>query len=96
MTSLSKRLIRPTEIRISFTQCIHLCRHHIHQEEACMYNNFDNLLSLPFTMFNQKPIIQVLILTSTALKPSSACSIYAGVDFFEFAIYLRIHFEVFQ
>ena len=43
-------------------------------------------------VFSQKPIIQVLILISTGLQPSSACNIYAGVDFFEFVMYVRNSF----
>ena len=55
-----------------------------------MYNHFDSFfLCLPFTIFSQKQIIWVLILMSTALQPSYVCSIYAGVDFLEFVLYLR-------
>ena len=54
-----------------------------------MYNHFDSFVCLPFTISIQKLVVQVLILLSTALHPSSACSIYAGGDFHEFVIHLR-------
>ena len=46
-----------------------------------MFNHFHSFGCLPFTIFSQRLTIPGLILMSTALQPSSACSINAGVDF---------------
>ena len=52
-------------------------------------NNLDNYDSLPLIIFIQKPNKCILMVTSMGLRPSSACSIYTGVLFFEFVMYLK-------